>query len=126
MRALYPPHIMMLIVFAVSGLADAANVPGLYSATVPVADRSEEARLQAYQDSLAAVLVKVTGDRNISSDPEFLPLLETAPVLLQQYRYTADDELWAAFDGPRSSRCCVIKGCPSGAVIGRRSWCGWP
>lgn len=79
--------------------ADAAIVPDLYAAAVPVPDRTEEARLVAYRAALAAVLVKVSGQRLIAGEPAAFDVLEQAPWLIQQYRYTDDGELWAGFDG---------------------------
>ncbi len=90
----------------------AVPVAGLYSAEVPVVDRSEENRELAYRDCLAAVLVKVTGDRTAAGSSEALDLLDLAPVLLQQYRYTAEDTLWAAFDGAAVERAVRAAGLP--------------
>ena len=87
-------------------------MPDLYSAAVPVTDRSEEVRLRAYRNCLAAVLVKVTGNRNVASSPQTLDVLELAPALIQQYRYTQDRKLWAAFDGAAVERAAREAGLP--------------
>lgn len=94
------------------GLANAATVPDLYAAQVPVLDRTEEVRQMAFQDCLAAVLVKVSGDRQIVSNPDIVDLLGLAPTLVQQYRYTADKTLWTAFDGAALERILRKAGLP--------------
>ncbi|MDH3646202.1 MAG: DUF2066 domain-containing protein [Gammaproteobacteria bacterium] len=112
MITLYRPQILAVLCFGLHSLAGAATVPDLYAAAVPVSDRSEEVRQQAFKNCLAAVLVKVTGDRAVASDPDVVDLLESAPGLLQQYRYTADKTLWAAFDGEAVERMARAAGLP--------------
>ncbi len=70
--------------------AYAAVMPGLYDASVPVPDQSASARGVALQQALAAVLVKITGDRDAPALPNFVALLKDPSQFLQQYRYQQD------------------------------------
>ncbi|MDE2090940.1 MAG: DUF2066 domain-containing protein [Gammaproteobacteria bacterium] len=67
--------------------AQAAVMPGLYEASVSVPDQSATARSVGLQQSLAAVLVKVTGDRNAPGLPALAAVLKDPSQFLQQYRY---------------------------------------
>ena len=67
--------------------AHAAVVTGLYEASVPVPDQSAAARHVALQQALAAVLVKVTGERSAGGVPALAGLLQNPSQFLQQYRY---------------------------------------
>ncbi len=98
------PQIAATAVLVLSGAAGAVPVPEIYSAAVAVADQSEEERLLGFRDALAAVIVKVSGSRDSINETGAAELLELAPALIQQYRYTASDELWAAFDSDSVDR----------------------
>ena len=67
--------------------AHAAIVTDLYEASVPVPDQSAAARHVALQQALAAVLVKVTGERSAGGVPALAGLLQNPSQFLQQYRY---------------------------------------
>lgn len=67
--------------------AHAAVVTGLYEASVPVPDQSAAARRVALQQALAAVLVKVTGERSAAGVPALANLIQDPAQFLQQYRY---------------------------------------
>lgn len=67
--------------------AHAMVVTGLYEASVPVADQSAAARRVALQQALAAVLVKVTGERSAGGVPALANLVQDPSRFLQQYRY---------------------------------------
>lgn len=67
--------------------AHAAIVTDLYEASVPVPDQSAGARNVALQQALAAVLVKVTGERSAGGVPALASLLQNPSQFLQQYRY---------------------------------------
>ena len=60
---------------------------GLYETSVPVPDQSVAARNVALQQALAAVLVKVTGERSAASVPALASLIQNPSQFLQQYRY---------------------------------------
>lgn len=65
----------------------AAQVHGLYEARVPVADQGAGAREGALRDALAAVLVKLTGERELPAQAD--AVLQRAGVLVQGYGYEA-------------------------------------
>ncbi|WP_197495698.1 DUF2066 domain-containing protein [Acidihalobacter yilgarnensis] len=83
---------LALVVCLLSALAPvlpawALQVGGLYQATVPVADRSEGARLAAFQQALAQVLVKMTGNAAVAASPSLAPALQQPAQYIQQYAY---------------------------------------
>ncbi|MGD8574950.1 MAG: DUF2066 domain-containing protein, partial [Gammaproteobacteria bacterium] len=59
--------VLLLVAWLPASLR-AAEVKGLYQATVPVADQSADARRQAFGDALTRVLVKVTGQAQPARD----------------------------------------------------------
>ena len=67
--------------------AHAAIVTDLYQASVPVPDQTAAARHVALQQALAAVLVKITGERSAGGVPALASLLQNPSQFLQQYRY---------------------------------------
>ena len=67
--------------------AHATVVTGLYEASVPVPDQSAAARRVALQEALAAVLVKVTGERSAGGVAALANLIQDPSQFLQQYRY---------------------------------------
>lgn len=103
------PRWLLLLTLALAPLgAPAVEVADLYAAAIAVPDRDEETRLAAFRDALAAVMVKVSGNRRIAGEPAAFEVLEQAPLFVQQYRYTDEDELWAGFDGAALER--VMRG----------------
>ncbi len=62
-------------------------MPGLYEASVSVPDQSAAARSVALQQALAAVLVKITGERAAPGLPALADVLKDPSQFLQQYRY---------------------------------------
>jgi len=78
-----------------------------YSATVPVADRSEAARGAAVRQALGDVLARLSGDPAILRQAGSAALLSKANRYLQQYQYEGDETpgvpgalaLRAGFDG---------------------------
>lgn len=78
----------MLVALMLAGTGShAAVVTGLYEASVPVPDQSASARRVALQQALAAVLVKVTGERTEGGVPALVKLAQDPSQFLQQYRY---------------------------------------
>lgn len=65
----------------------AIKVPGLYEAEVSVGNQSVEDRAAAIRACLSRVLVKLTGERNVSGISELQPILDQAGNFVQQYRY---------------------------------------
>ena len=68
-------------------LVHAIRVPGLYEAEVIVVNQSTEYRSAAIRACLSRVLVKLTGERDVSRIAELQPILEGAGQFVQQYRY---------------------------------------
>ncbi|HEX6550518.1 MAG TPA: DUF2066 domain-containing protein [Gammaproteobacteria bacterium] len=67
--------------------AQGSIVNGLYEASVPVPDQTPAARSVALQQALAAVLVKVTGERTAGGVPALAGLVKDPNQFLQQYHY---------------------------------------
>lgn len=67
--------------------AHAVIVEGLYSATVPALDQSENKRRQAIKQGLGDVLVKLTGSRTVLADPGVQGILHQAQKYLVEYGY---------------------------------------
>ncbi|WP_456418155.1 DUF2066 domain-containing protein [Thiolapillus sp.] len=82
--------------------------PGLYSAEVPVADASPEARKASIHQAFEEVLIKASGHRNLRGRRGMQALLEHAEDHVQQFRYrseAAETEgaadkrwIWVAFE----------------------------
>ncbi len=67
--------------------ARAAEVRDLYRAEAPVQSQEPAAREQAFRAALEAVLIKVTGSRDIAGQPAAEPLLASASNYVQQFGY---------------------------------------
>lgn len=70
------------------GIASAVEVDDLYEAQIPVSGQAEAERLRALTAAFEAVLVKVTGRRDVVSDPGIAPALRRPMSYVQQYLYT--------------------------------------
>lgn len=89
--------LLLLLLLPVSAMAD--MVQGLYSARVPVADQSSQARASAARDALGQVLVKVSGSEEALNNPLVIKALPDAGGHVQQYGYERDGEnLMARFE----------------------------
>jgi hypothetical protein len=103
---------LLLLLLAHATPSPALKVQGLYEAEVPVVDQSAAARQQAVSGALRLVLVKLTGDRNITGTVSVAPLLAAAERYVQQFRYgeatvpstgpgaaaRKESRLWVRFD----------------------------
>ncbi len=99
--------IICLFIF-VAQPAYAIKVSGLYQGTAVVTDESTAKRKPAIKQALIKVLVKLTGDRNISKSSGVSSLIERPERFVQQFRYQKADnpegsqiqrtELWVQFD----------------------------
>lgn len=89
----------------------ALEVRDLYEAEVPVSDKSEASREAGLGDALLRVITKVTGVRNVRSDPGMARAIESPGRFVQQFRYRQAERagteasiseqrwrLWARFD----------------------------
>ena len=82
--------------------------PGLYSAEVPVADATPEARKASIRQAFEKVLIKASGHRNLKGRSGIKNLLKQAEDHVQQFRYrneAAETEgepdkrwMWVAFE----------------------------
>ena len=79
--------ILLLILCAWPLTSQAILVPGLHEAEVPIADQSDQSRLQGIRTALEMVLVKLTGDRYAAGRKALSPLLQRAETYVQEYRY---------------------------------------
>lgn len=66
----------------------AVEISGLYRATVPVADRAQASRDEAFRQALAQVLVKVSGDSKIVFLSAAKKVLKNPSSFVQEYAYT--------------------------------------
>ena len=101
----------MLAMSCLPGMAPrAVEVPGLYEAEVPVSSQEAAARENALGRALRQVFSKVSGRREVGSNPLLAAALDTPGRFVQQYQYRvaapADASssarealrLWARFD----------------------------
>ncbi len=96
---------LLLFLLPASGLLAA---PGLYSAEVPIADTSPEAREASIRHAFEKVLIKASGHRGIKGRSGMKALLRQAEDYVQQFRYrneAAETEgepdkrwMWVAFE----------------------------
>lgn len=70
----------------------AALVSDLYTAEVPIADHSTEAREEAVKSALSQVLVKVSGNSNIILIPAVSSTLSSANTQIQSYAYVKHNQ----------------------------------
>lgn len=77
----------------------AIKVPGLYEAEVVVVNQSSEDRTAAIRACLSRVLVKLTGERDVSGITQLQPILDQAGSFVQQYRYREIQMETPAFTG---------------------------
>lgn len=82
------------------GAVHAANVEGLFTAVVPVADRSEAEFGRGLANALAAVLVKLTGDSGTPAKAAARRLIGRAKQYMTVFGYEqgADGALWLRAD----------------------------
>ncbi len=101
----------------------AETVGNLYEAETPVAGQGSEARADGILEAFAQVLVKVSGDRALLSNPDIDKLLKRASSYVQQYRYrlpgggrgaedTSGRLLWVRFDERAVNRLLRDSGVP--------------
>jgi hypothetical protein len=96
-----------------------AQAVDLFAAQKPVGDESAETRNAALSEMLQQVLVRVSGNPAIASQPAAADVLKAAPRLVQQYRYRSVEEsgelvryLWARFDQAGVERMLRERGLP--------------
>lgn len=72
-----------------SSMASAVQMTELYQAQVPVADQGEAERARAIRSGLGQVLVKVTGNSQVLSNPEIVQSLSRAESMITEYGYVS-------------------------------------
>jgi hypothetical protein len=91
MRSLLGILSALLLVVA-SPLAYAVRVHSIYEAEIPVATESDDDKLQAEQDALAEVFVKISGNSHIlDNNPNLKFSLKRADSFVEEYSYSTPD-----------------------------------
>ncbi|TNF04794.1 MAG: DUF2066 domain-containing protein [Gammaproteobacteria bacterium] len=80
---------LAMLSLTLSGVAGAAQETRLYQAQVPVADQGEAERARAIRSGLGQVLVKVTGNSQVLSNPAISQSLSRAENLITEYGYVS-------------------------------------
>jgi hypothetical protein len=117
--------ILVLATLLSASLANAERVVNLYEAAVPVQGQSAQSRAGGIRAAFASVIVKVTGDRRLTSHPQISAILNKASSYVQQYRYqtlegsssqggadSPDRLLWVRFDERAVNRLLRESGVP--------------
>jgi hypothetical protein len=98
-----PVLVILLLIGFASALfarpAAAVEATGLYRVTLPVADRSREVLDAAFQQALNQVLVKVSGDSQIGSQPPVQQALKNPANYVQQFAYRETQATTSAATG---------------------------
>ncbi len=79
---------IILFILSLSN-AFAVKVSSLYQAEVPVASQTEDLKQQAVEDGFQQVLIKLTGNPQIASNPVIRSSLQRADYYVQEYSYMA-------------------------------------
>lgn len=85
-----PQAVVLALLLMMEGIFPAAmagEVSGLYEAEVPVKSQGDAERNQALNTALVEVLIKVSGNRNVTSIASLQPVLSHPMGLVQQFRY---------------------------------------
>lgn len=86
MRIAWLVSSIFLLIFTAPALA--IKVETLYKGIVPVTTQAATERSQATQAALEQVLIKVSGNNQILSNPQLKPHLSPVDTLIQQYSYS--------------------------------------
>jgi len=76
----------------------AARVTDLYAAQVPASGSAARDPSASFEAALRAVLVKVTGSREVTTDPVIMQQFAAAKPYVQQFRTHPDGSVWVQFD----------------------------
>lgn len=77
----------VMLAFSTFGSALAEKVSGLYVAEIPVLGQGAQARADAIPKAFARVLVKVSGNRNLSLQGDLKKIVKRANSYVRQYSY---------------------------------------
>lgn len=97
-QALYTLLVAALLMMT-AGLVQAAQVKGLYQASIPVADRSDAERKRAVADGFLQVLVRVSGDSTVAFQETVQAAQGSAERYVVQYGYETRSETVAGSAG---------------------------
>lgn len=103
---------VLVLTLAVATGAHAATVRDLYVATVPLATRTPDPPPEAVRAALAAVLVKLSGRRDVVYEPRAIELLADAQRYVQQTGFTASGELRVGFEPAALRQYMLASGLP--------------
>ena len=97
MRRNYPACLFLLSLLPVA--SSAGTIADLYQAAAPIENLQPESRNPAIRTALGMVLVKITGNRYASADPNLRPLLQQAQNYMLEFKLNAEAlQLWVRFD----------------------------
>lgn len=81
---------LLLLATCLSGSVSALQVTGLYSHRIPVSNESDAERDRAFREALAAVIVKVTGDRRWLETAAVEQALQNAESYVEAISYAVE------------------------------------
>lgn len=117
----------LIAILLLTSVVQAETVNNLYEAESPVVGQRSDVRAEGIRDAFAQVLVKVSGDRGLLSNPGINKLLAQASSYVQRYRYRMLQEneqrvsskptepdrlLWVRFDERAVNRLLRQSGVP--------------
>ena len=112
------PGLLSGILFSLL-LVSTAMADDLFVGQTPVTDEDSETRNGALKLMLADVLIRVSGNTGVASQPAAKAVLDAAPSLVQQYRYETSEQggsvervLWARFEQGSVERMMREQGLP--------------
>lgn len=92
--------LVLLLFFAVGALpAYAVDVPGLYTAEVPLDNEADNPRDDAYKAALLEVLTRISGSALVSNEVAIDEMFPDPATYVTQFRPGAEDTLWVSFEG---------------------------
>lgn len=94
----WPAVVVAFLVAAIPGLAGGVELDTLYSVTVPM-DAVGDSRERAYEEALAQVLVRITGQPGARQDRDLLGLFPEPSRYVLQYARGENDTLIVTLDG---------------------------
>jgi hypothetical protein len=109
----------LFVVLWLACVPSAAPAADLFVEQAPVVDEAAATRNAALSAMLKRVMVRVSGNVGVASQPAAAEVLTAAPSLVEQYRYRSVDEggnlvryLWARFDQGAVERMMRERGLP--------------
>ena len=92
--------LLLLLFFAAGALpAHAVDVPGLYTAEVPVDKEADNPRDDAYKAALVEVLTRISGSVLANNEVAIEEMFPDPATYVTQFRPGVEDTLWVSFEG---------------------------